>query len=1316
MRAAIRALALTLALPCLAAAQSITNGGFETLDPRGNPVDWELLGDCSVTDDAHSGEHAMLLQRHSADGLCGLNRVWEQGSGRQGTMLSELRGGVRFWYRAEQASDPGGLVFYVIPMSDEPLEVGGLRASYVIPPQHIGDGQWHEGALAYDYADQPGVRWVHISPRLRGAGARLLLDDIIWVESIGPMPAVKSLELRETPGREGEQCVIEATLANAGDRPTERATASIELPGGLSAQGETTRPVAALAPEETATVAWTVTGRRESEGRITVSFEAGQHVAASVVDVAPRLEVIGLMAERSVLPMGESTRVDLTVRNAGNAMITGLTADLRAGPSLTLAEDAARRALDLLRPQAQATLSWALTADEQSRAARVQVSVRAENAEAARAATALVLAPPAPALDDAPAGPTAEVTDDAAVIGNAKVRIVFPRADFGWGIGLVQRRIGNDWQTVATLPRLTRIVVHDADEETLAYADAARPVEPPDGAACALALSGDVTDAAGGAWRIVQTVSLFADPDRFALRLVATPAAAAQVLALDGPLLLAGEGAPEGTQRLDAVFPGLEWLVEGEVSSSDLDIAPEHAHRIRYVPHPHMVTVPMMCARFATPDGPDATVSYAWDQLRPYARDLNRPSAVFASPDRFEGRRATTMGIFAPSMPEYIDANQRVAHTPLELAAGEAIELAAQVSVLDAGEDETALAAVLQWFGEHGVPEPNPLPHGDDLRDEVEWDMAAYLRSLWVPEEEKWVPIFFGPPEWRTPRWSADFLYDVRMGAELADDAVLARELRERHDRVVELSGIAPVADDLGFQYAGPAARVLGEADAVSGLIGGQREDGSWRFHARIEKAGVFKGRDYGELGPDNAAEVGTCARNAWRVLRLARMTGDERAREAGLRALAFMERFEVPRAAQVWEVPVHTPDILASADACEAYLGGYLVTGDRHYLDRAVYWAWTGLPFVYMWDVEGFEFLEYASIPVFGATWYTGSWFGRPVQWNGLVYARALLQLAEYDDSLDWRTVAEGITVSGMYQQYTDPEHEALWPDSISAIDGSDSGANFAPRRILHNVYRLMGMQPSPMTVAADTADGPVLVSAAGDLGSAELADGTLRCEITYRPPQTGFVLVCNVSRPEAVLDNGVRAAEVDRPADAPAPCWRYLGDAAMIELRLDGSGRHDIELTGVAWQASNLGARTATELRFDFDRTPDGWRPSNDLDVFTVAKGALQTRTIGADPYMVRSSCRIDAAQVRAVRIRMALEPGMAEGAQLFWTTAADPGFDEAKSLHFRAVADGEFHELVAPVGQHERWAGTITGVRLDPTGGESFGRVRIDFIRGE
>jgi hypothetical protein len=308
---------------CYAADNPITNGGFEALDEKGGPVGWELLGDCRVTGEAHAGEHAMLLERDAAEGLCGLNRVWEPGSGRQGTMLSELRGGVRFWYRADEASSPHGLVFYVIPMSDEPLEVGGLRASYTVPPQHVGDGQWREGAVAYDYSDKPGVRWVQVSPRLRGERARMFLDDVTWVDHIGPMPAFKALELSEPPGREGRECVIEATLTNSGDRPTEDATVSIAVPEGLTVEGDAAVPVAPLAPDDTKRITWTVIGERDRADRISVTFEAGERVAANVIELAPRLEVVGLLAAPAVPAEGDFSQVELVVRNRGNATVTG---------------------------------------------------------------------------------------------------------------------------------------------------------------------------------------------------------------------------------------------------------------------------------------------------------------------------------------------------------------------------------------------------------------------------------------------------------------------------------------------------------------------------------------------------------------------------------------------------------------------------------------------------------------------------------------------------------------------------------------------------------------------------------------------------------------------------------------------------------------------------------------------------------------------------------------------------------------------------------------------------------------------------------
>ena len=115
-----------------------------------------------------------------------------------------------------------------------------------------------------------------------------------------------------------------------------------------------------------------------------------------------------------------------------------------------------------------------------------------------------------------------------------------------------------------------------------------------------------------------------------------------------------------------------------------------------------------------------------------------------------------------------------------------------------------------------------------------------------------------------------------------------------------------------------------------------------------------------------------------------------------------------------------------------QCYVWGYKLTGDAKYLDQARYWAWTGVPFVYLAppirpanggtdkstdkNTDG-EYAHapvglYATIGVMGATnWQAPLWLGQPVQWIGLVYAAALQRLAPLDPSGPWQTIARGIT-----------------------------------------------------------------------------------------------------------------------------------------------------------------------------------------------------------------------------------------------------------------------------------------------------------------
>ena len=126
-------------------------------------------------------------------------------------------------------------------------------------------------------------------------------------------------------------------------------------------------------------------------------------------------------------------------------------------------------------------------------------------------------------------------------------------------------------------------------------------------------------------------------------------------------------------------------------------------------------------------------------------------------------------------------------------------------------------------------------------------------------------------------------------------------------------------------------------------------------------------------------------------LLDKAMFAGDRALMGTGLRQLRALAKFRhtVPRGAQTWEVPLHTPDILASAHLVLTHLRGYQLTGDPDLLEQARYWAWTGVPFVYLTPPVPGEVGLYATIPVFGATQWVGPWFGKPVQWCGLVYAK---------------------------------------------------------------------------------------------------------------------------------------------------------------------------------------------------------------------------------------------------------------------------------------------------------------------------------------
>jgi len=206
----------------------------------------------------------------------------------------------------------------------------------------------------------------------------------------------------------------------------------------------------------------------------------------------------------------------------------------------------------------------------------------------------------------------------------------------------------------------------------------------------------------------------------------------------------------------------------------------------------------------------------------------------------------------------------------------------------------------------------------------------------------------------------------------------------------------------------------------VAHVLKQQQADGSFRYDGPFAR-GHF----------ENTAN-GICARPAVDLLEYARATGDPQALAAGLKAAEFLRRFDTPRGAQTWEIPLHTPDQLASAYAVWACVLAYELSGDKAHLAEARRWAITGVPFTYLWGCK--PVMLYGTTPVLGATnWRAPNWIGLPVQWVGGVYAYALTKLAPHDRTLDWNHLARGIYIAAQQMQFPDGPNAGLLPDSFA-------------------------------------------------------------------------------------------------------------------------------------------------------------------------------------------------------------------------------------------------------------------------------------------
>lgn len=433
-----------------------------------------------------------------------------------------------------------------------------------------------------------------------------------------------------------------------------------------------------------------------------------------------------------------------------------------------------------------------------------------------------------------------------------------------------------------------------------------------------------------------------------------------------------------------AVFPGVEYLEKGEHSSSTADIkTKEH---IRYAPSIYWITQPYAAI---TTDRGSVTMLYDEPKTQP----------VFAVPNFIDG-----------------DADSSRMNLCADAGAGK-IRIVAPEPIEN---------AILWATNAQGLPEP-PIP---PLRGQAQKELvlAALERSI-IVTPQGWAHALLdgNEPYSFTPSYGSDFISTIW-------------EITGKIPQTprIDLGG-SHVTNYSVYFLTGKGEEVVKHfKERTRSVAERMKPDGSYRYYGKFL------------WGNQTDYASGNCGNSLFALGETWSYTGSKDALAALLKGLDFMNALLTPRGAQVWELSLHTPDVMGSSRCCMANVWAYEATGDEKYLAAARRWALTGLPFVYLWGdrtlrdfddrnkpadapVDRQPIMKYATIPVFGATgWSAPNWMGRPVQWCGLDYARALILLSKHDKTLDWRKIAEGIVASAECQLCVSDDLIGLLPDSF--------------------------------------------------------------------------------------------------------------------------------------------------------------------------------------------------------------------------------------------------------------------------------------------
>jgi len=881
----------------------------------------------------------------------------------------------------------------------------------------------------------------------------------------------------------------------------------------------------------------------------------------AVVSYRPEVELASIGQSPAVVTPHESFRVVAALKNTGEGALTpehafrvrlGLPRGFQLGKAET-----AEKVLGEIAPSEEQLISWRLTGPPEGGKFRFGLRIGL----AVLRTFEVVVSPPARGIHYGFVSPEASgfhEKDDFLLLEKGNKRIAFVRDNGRFLYGTVLLKMGGRWRSFGHLAPFAelsiklrnggtqKIEIQPSKHERLRTVDGKALTDDE----LAIRFTERFTDGDSVRWGFNQSFTLRKESLWVDVETSLVADAPREIALFIAPKLLAGDGRKDfGASKDQALFPGLEYLGKDEPSSSTRDIAAPHNKR--FTPHPLRVTIPLMAVR----EG-EAIVGLSWDVHQRWYLEREMPMPLFSSPNQFPLQDNHLMSIVVPTVPEFVEEGALSSQRTLSIAAGMALRLKASI-LLMTGVADIADAAVA-WVERHGLPE---VRYPRSLEEEIELCRHGFLDSVWDGADGGWSHCV----GWQAGPYPG-YCTLLNMDYFLSGDDEVRKTLRERIDLVVRkcLEKFGPgslwrpdachiLTGELPFLEGRVVRCVESWERATDRITGRQSPDGSFRWRPDARRA---------SLGKPGDTTSGMCARGANQILREAIVTGNRKHIEAAFKALEFLDRYTIPTGAQEWECPIYAPDVLAAAYAVSAFVHAYEITGDNRYLENARFWAKTGIPFNYLWDRgEDMPQMRYAGIPIFGATFYTHSWLGRPVQWCSLVYAYGLIRLSQYDSSFNWRRLAEGITVSAMWQQYTEGKSKGCYPDSWDLLENRPNPADLNPENILVNLLALNGYDPGLKHRVLRQNEDSIFITSIAEILSADTdGKGTIKLRLKFFPKAKSYILVAGLSsrlKPEVFLNGKPLASteDVDRVPEG----WFYDSRKGWLVIALTHTAGED-------------------------------------------------------------------------------------------------------------------------------------------------------------